>query len=236
MTLHGRWGAAGTNGLACCAMQRIRTILLSLAVALVGVGATAGSASARGNVLPDATYNVIVQVNAEFGDLDELTAAEITGKQYVAEAEKICRNYPTDSPLLKTARDRCSASVAEDRLMLQLAGDKRPACKTLRACRRVVQRIEQTQERWYRLAVQFNRIATETIPAGPCLAALTNTGNEMRHFRQRDRLTTADLQAWLKDDKRARKAIARRIKQLDKRIKQTVRPLKERNEQTAAHC
>lgn len=213
-------------------MQRIRLLVLLLATALLGAAVTAGPAAARGNVLPDATYNVVVQVNAEFGDLDTLTTAEISDKQRNAETRKICGNYPADDPLLGVARKRCLASVDADQLTEQLMGT-RPACKTKRGCLRVVRRIETSNERWYQLAAQFNRIASETVPAGQCLTALVYTSEEMRFFRQLNRLTTADMRAWLKDDKRARKAIDRRIKQLGK-VK--VRSSEQRSKEVAAHC
>jgi hypothetical protein len=213
-------------------MQRIRLLIVLLTAVVLGTAVTAGSASPRGNVLPDATYNLIVQVNAEFEDLDALTASEISAKQYVAEAGKICRNYPTDDPLLRTARERCLESVNADRLTQQLMATPL-ACKTKRSCMRVVRRIETSSERWYRLAVQFNRIASETLPAGQCLTALTYSSDELRYYRQSGRLTTADMRAWLNDDKRARKAIARRIKDLRK---MNVRSTAQRNKDIVAHC
>ncbi len=213
-------------------MQRIRHVVLLFAVVLVGGGATAGSASARGNILPDTSYAIIVQANAELADLDSLAADEITDKQRHAERRKICRNYPTSDPLLKTRRDWCLEVATAEQLEGQLSGSQ-PPCRTVRACRRVVQRLEVSHGRWYRIATNANRIATEVIPASPCRDALVLTSTEMRYYRQFDRLKIAYLRAWLSDNERSAKAILRRAKKLEK---MKVRPAKERNALIATHC
>lgn len=209
-------------------MQRIRLLILLLATALTGTAVTAGSAAARGNVLPDATYEVILQVNNEFADLDNLTDSEISAKQRLTEARAICRNYPTGDPLLKNRRDRCLESTTRGQLE-----SKRSACKTWPGCLRLQKQIGASDERDYRLMTQSNRIVSETVPAGPCRAALLFTSSEMRYWRQAGRLDVAYAQAWMEDDKRGLKALRKRFKQLNK-LK--VRTGKQFTQEFAAHC
>lgn len=210
-------------------MQRIRPLILILAATALGSAFTAGSAAARGNVLPDATYEVMIQVDAEFTDLAKVPESELSEKQRLAEERAICRSYSTDDLLQKNLRERCLTYRTTAQLI-----DRTTTCKTWSGCLRLLKQISASHERSYRLMAEANRIASATVPVGACRTALLFTGNELRYQREYGRLETAYIRAGFDGDKRKMKAIEKRgTKQLNK-LK--TRSGDERHEQIVAHC
>jgi hypothetical protein len=226
MTLH-RWSAGTTaDRLACCAMRRIRTFLLSLALVAAGSGVIAGSAAARGNVLPDATYTTLVQVLDAQIDLPERSVA-LSPRQIVAESKAICRMLATDDPLLAAHRKQCLASVKTIEPMLT------SDCKTDRGCARVWKRMAAAYDEMYDLSVATNKAIDRAVPAGRCRTALRTSRTELRAIREAGRLQADLARAVNDDDERALKALEKRAKRL---LKMKVRDPEQIQDAIVDHC
>lgn len=210
-------------------MQRIRSFVLFLTLAVAGGAVTAGSAAARGNVLPDTTYEAIVQADAEFTDLAKVPKSEISDKQRLAEERAICRIYSTSDALQKNLRERCLTYGTTAQLV-----DRASTCKTWRGCLRLLRQVSASHERSYRLMAQSNRIVSATVPEGACRTALVFSGDELRYQRLYGRMETAYMRAGLDGDKRAMKAIEKRFEREVRKLK--IVPGDQRQEQIATHC
>ncbi len=207
-------------------MQHIRTVLLLVAVVLLGLGAGAGSATARGNVLPDATYETLIQANDSIADLNESDRSGMSDKEQYAEMRATCRIYPTDDPLLANYREVCFATIR----LLDLTGRD---CKTNRGCLRLIKRIEAVYEQAYQLGIDSNRIVTATVPAGACRTALKSTRSELRQLRELGRVMGDYMRASLAKDKKALKALEKRMARI---VKMKARTPEQIQQAIEKHC
>lgn len=207
-------------------MQRIRTVLLSLAVGLLGVAVTAGPASARGNVLPDATYTALVQTLDAQIDLPDRTST-LSPRRQLAESKAVCRMLTVDDQLLAAHRKQCLATVKLVEPLLTRD------CKTDRGCLRVWKIVAAAYDELYRLTVATNKVIDRTVPAGQCRTALRTPAGELRLIREAARLQKDLIRATRDEDERALKAIEKRAKRL---AKLRVRAPEEIQDAIVAHC
>jgi hypothetical protein len=189
-------------------MHRVRALLLLLLTATVGLGVSTGSAAARGNVLPAATYDALTAGNDALIDAagDPAIRSE---RQLFSAYRSACRLYTTGEPLLVANRDQCFASVAAMELLIR-------ECKAKQSCLRLWKRADAAFARLYDLLVATNRVVDQTVAAGACRTALRASPAELRHAREGSRLQTDAFRANLAKDKRALAALRKRAKRLDK--------------------
>ncbi|MFA4929425.1 MAG: hypothetical protein WC558_12985 [Patulibacter sp.] len=207
-------------------MRRISRLTLTLSVLCsLALGVSTSTASARGNVLPDATYEILVQLNEDLLAFDE-DPGQGTMSEMAADFRAICETYPTDDPLLAHLRKQCNAAAKSLDLMSR-------ECTTKRSCRRLLTKLDATGEQSYRLAVAANRVVDQHVPAGACRTALRSARTELRAIRQQSRLQTAFMRALLDENEQSLKALEKRLKRF---AKLKVRTPEQVHKAIVAHC
>lgn len=205
-------------------MRRIGPVLLTLIVAVGGVVPSA--ASARTNVLPEATYVAITGALEAFVALDAAGKNDVPTKQDYAAVRKACDAVPQTDALLRSQRELCTATL---RLHREFDRD----CEPRRGCPRLFARSAAAAKRVNALKVRGNRIIDRAVPAGRCRATLRSSAADLRFGRTVER-TLRDLDIALRadDDAAYERALAGLFRTL---TRQTSTPTTEL-EAFRAHC
>lgn len=183
-------------------MLRIPTVLTTLALLAVGLGA--GTASARTNVLPDATYNALVTAYEAIEALEPDEDAKQLPKNYFASIRKVCKAIPATDQLLESTRATCTESYVLIEAMFK-------PCATERSCLRQLEKSATSAKRYHKLAVAENAIIAKTVPAGPCRKTLSSTAKDLRDARDLGRIFTSLARALEADNEKAYLKAAKRL-------------------------
>lgn len=196
-------------------MLRVGTVLLTLLIAAGGLAPSA--ASARTNVLPEASYVAIVGVLEAFLTLEAAGKDDTPTKQDYAMVRKACDAVPQTDALLRSQRELCTATL---RLHREFDRD----CDPRRDCPRVFARSAAAAKRVNALMVSGNRI-DRAVPAGRCRTTLRSSAADLRSGRSVER-TLRDLDAALRadDDAAYERALVRLVRTL---TRQTSTPANE---------
>lgn len=149
-------------------MLRIRLLLLTAVVAVVGLAPS--TAAARTGALPDPTYEGIVTMLESLEELEDSTASP---KKQLAAVQAVCKAVPTTDELLEAQRAICNETVVMARTMLG-------TCSSTRSCIRTFERAGASAKRLNALSVSQNAIVDRTVPAGACRTTLRTSRKDLR--------------------------------------------------------
>lgn len=208
-------------------MRRISHLVMTLAVlSTLALGFQTSEASARTDVLPDATREAIVGVLEAFAALELAGKDDVPTKQDYAVVQKACRAVPQTSALLRSQQSLCTAT-------LKLHGEVDRDCDPRRSCPRLFARSAAAAKRVNTLMVSANRVIDRDVPAGRCRATLRSSASDLQFgrtieqiFRNMDRAIRVD------DDQAYERALLRFLRLTSRRGS----PYADEIKAVSAHC